>query len=224
MNEMRALAVNGSPRPDWNTSTLLQHALRGCEAIGADAELVHLYERQYQGCRSCFACKRIGGPSYGRCAVRDSLTPILERAAEADVLLLGSPFYFHTESGEMRSFMERLLFPYLTYTPEHASIFPRRIQTGLIYTMNVTEDLIAAFHQDSSAEASQSIMTRIFGGCEVLFAFDTYQFDEYSKYVSTAWDPVAKARRRDEVFPVDCRKAHDMGLRLSAAAKGTGGG
>jgi multimeric flavodoxin WrbA len=218
VKEMKALAINGSPRVAWNTSNLLQHALRGCEASAAETELVHLYEHDYQGCQSCFACKRIGGASYGRCAAGDGLMPILERAAEADVLLLGSPFYFHTESGEMRSFMERLLFPYLTYTPEHASIYPRRIQTALIYTMNVTEDLLAAFHQDSSIEASQRIMARIFGSCEVLLAFDTYQFDDYSKYVSTAWDPVVKARRRDEVFPVDCRKAYEMGLRLAAAA------
>ena len=133
---MKALAVNGSPRANWNTATLLDETLAGCTSSGADTELVHLYDQHYQGCRSCFACKRIGGPSYGRCCAVDELTPVLQRAADADVLILGSPFYFHTETGEMRSFMERLLFPYLTYTPEHVSLFPGRIPTALIYTMN----------------------------------------------------------------------------------------
>ena len=218
MRQIQALAINGSPRTTWNTATLLEHALRGCATEGADTRLVNLYEHDYQGCKSCFACKRIGGKSYGRCNVRDELTPILDRAADADVLLLGSPFYFHTESGEMRSFMERLLFPYLTYTPEHASIFPRQIRTALMYTMNVTEGMLAAFHQESSVAASRDIMRRIFGSCDVLLAFDTYQFDDYSKYVSTAFDPVEKARRRDEAFPQDCEKAHELGIRLAAAA------
>ena len=124
---MKAIAINGSPRKDWNTATLLANALSGCHAGGAQTELVHLYDYAYQGCRSCFSCKRIGGESYGRCAVRDELSLILERVSQADILLLGSPFYFHTETGEMRSFMERLLFPYVSYTPDHASLFPWKI-------------------------------------------------------------------------------------------------
>lgn len=213
---MKAIAINGSPRKDWNTATLLANALSGCHAGGAQTELVHLYDYAYQGCRSCFSCKRIGGESYGRCAVRDELSLILERVSQADILLLGSPFYFHTETGEMRSFMERLLFPYLSYTPDHASLFPWKISTALLYTMNVSEEDMPAFYQDSSVAASRAIMTRIFGSCEVLLCTDTYQFDDYSRYVSTAWDPEAKARRREDVFPEDCRRAHQLGARLTA--------
>jgi hypothetical protein len=47
---------------------------------------------------------------------------------------------------------------------------------------------------------------------------DTYQFKDYSKYVSTAWDPEAKARRHKEVFPQDCERAYALGARLAAAA------
>jgi multimeric flavodoxin WrbA len=215
---MKAIAINGSPRKKWNTATLLENALKGCRASGAEIEMVHLYSHAYQGCTSCFSCKKIGGKSYGRCAMRDDLSPILDRALQADVLILGSPLYFHTETGEMRSFMERLLFPYLTYTPDHASIFPRKIPTGLVYTMNVPEEYIPAFHQDASVAASQAIMARIFGSCEVLLCTDTYQFRDYSKYVSTAWDPEAKARRHKEVFPQDCERAHQLGARLTAGA------
>ena len=211
---MRAIAVNGSPRKTWNTATLLENALRGCAEAGAEAELIHLYDHTYQGCTSCFGCKRLGGKNYGRCNMRDELSPLLDRASQADVLILGSPFYFHTETGEMRSFMERLLFPYLTYTPDHASIFPRKISTAFIYTMNVPEEHIGAFHQDSSVAASRAIMIRIFGSCEVLQSTDTYQFDDYSKYLSTAWDPDAKAARRRDVFPRDCERAYELGKRL----------
>jgi multimeric flavodoxin WrbA len=101
---MKAIAINGSPRKRWNTATLLRKALAGAKAKGAKTELVHLYDLTYKGCISCFACKKIGGKSYGRCAVKDELTPVLTKAAEAEVLILGSPMYFHTKSGEMRSF------------------------------------------------------------------------------------------------------------------------
>jgi multimeric flavodoxin WrbA len=182
--------------------------------------VLHLYGLAYKGCISCFACKKIGGKSYGRCAVRDELTPVLDRAAEAGILLMGSPIYFHTETGEMRSFMERLLFPYITYTPDYASIFPGKALTGLVYTMNVAEEKMPAFFcQDKTVEASRGVMMRVFGNCEVLICTDTFQFKDYSKYVSTAWDPAAKARRRQEVFPQDCANACELGANLALAAK-----
>ncbi|MHB8870578.1 MAG: flavodoxin family protein [Thermoleophilia bacterium] len=215
---MRVIAVNGSPRKEWNTATLLQNALSGCSAAGAETEIVHLYDLAYKGCISCFGCKRIGGKSYGRCEVRDGITPLLERASTADVLILGSPVYFHTETGEMRSFMERLLFPYLAYTPERTVLFPRKIQTALVYTMNAPEEEMPVVHQDSSVAASRGIMTHIFGSCEVVLSHETYQFDDYSKYVTTRWDPEVKARRRREVFPQDCRHAYELGTRLAEAA------
>jgi multimeric flavodoxin WrbA len=54
----------------------------------------------------------VGGKSYGRCAVRDELTSVLQAAHEADVVILGSPVYFFCETGMMRSFMERFMFQY----------------------------------------------------------------------------------------------------------------
>ena len=216
---MKAIAINGSPRKRWNTATLLRKALAGAKAKGAMTEFVHLYDLSFKGCISCFACKKISGKSYGRCAVRDELTPLLTKAAEADVLILGSPLYFHTETGEMRSFMERLLFPYLTYTPGYASIFPGKVLAGLVYTMNVAEEKMPTFYQDKTVEASRGVMTRVFGNCEVLLSTDTFQFTDYSKYVSTAFDPVAKARRRQEVFPQDCAKAYELGAKLALAVK-----
>jgi len=61
----------------------------------------------------------------------------------------------------------------------------------------------------------ETIMNRIFGVSESLVVADTYQFDDYSKYVTTGMDSEAKARRRREVFPVDCQKAYDMGVRFA---------
>ena len=215
---MRAMVINGGPRKKWNTATLLESVLSGCEAGGAKTEMVHLYDHKYRGCVSCFGCKKVGGKSYGRCAMRDELTPLLDRAMRADVLVLGSPVYFGTETGEMRSFMERLLFPNLAYTPDYASLFPRKIPTALVYTMNVTEAEATTFGQDARIAASQGSMERTFGSCEVLVSTDTYQFKDYSKYVATRWDAKAKAKRHKDVFPLECERA------LRAGGQAGGGG
>ena len=112
---MKIIAFNGSPRKEWNTATLLKKALEGAASQGAGTELIHLYDLDYKGCTSCFACKLKDGKSYGKCAVRDELTPVLEKIPDVDALILGSPIYAGAATGEMRSFLERLNFPYLVY-------------------------------------------------------------------------------------------------------------
>jgi Multimeric flavodoxin WrbA len=211
---MNIIAINASPRKKWNTATLLEHALAGAAEAGAATELVHLYDLDFKGCTSCFACKKIGGKSYGHCAMKDGLTPVLERIAAADALIMGTPVYFGAETGEGRSFMERLLFPYTTYTPGYKSIFPGKLAAALIYTMNVSE----AKAPQEAIDRTAAVFTRIFGGCEKLLCTDTLQFTDYSKYLSTVWDAEAKAKRRGEVFPQDCAKAHELGARLARQA------
>ena len=213
---MNILAINGSPRKKGNTALLLGSALEGAAKAGATTRIAHLYEYDFKGCVSCFECKRIGGKNYGRCAVKDGLTPLLAEVAAADALIVGTPVYFGAESGETRSFLERALFPHLTYTPGYASIFPRQIPTALVYAMNVPEESLVERQYDSFIERGRGFMERTFGACEVLLATDTYQFDDYSKYLCTVWDADAKAKRRKEVFPQDLAKAFALGERLAA--------
>jgi multimeric flavodoxin WrbA len=212
---MKVMAFNGSPRKKWNTATLLEKALEGSTSQGAKTELIHLYDLNYKGCISCFACKTKGGKSYGKCAVKDYLKPIFRKIEKADAIILGSPIYFGCASGEMRSFMERLLFPYLTYTDPPQSLFPKKIKTGFIYTMNVPEDLMKKWGYPQLFANHERILKMIFGSSEYMCSFDTYQFKDYSKVVATRFDPVMKAQRRKEIFPIDCDKAFDMGARLA---------
>lgn len=212
---MKVIAFNGSPRKKWNTATLLKKALEGTASEGAKTELVHLYDLDYKGCISCFACKEKGGKSYGRCVVRDVLKPIFRRVEEADAIIFGSPIYLGSITGEMQSFMERLVFPYLTYTDPPESLFPKKIPTGFIYTMGLTEELMKEFGYEQRFANTERFLTRIFGSSEMLFSFDTYQFEDYSKVVASRFNPGEKLKRRKEVFPRDCQKAYGMGARFA---------
>ena len=211
---MKIIAFNGSPRKEWNTATLLKKALEGAASQGAGTELIHLYDLDYKGCISCFACKEKGGKSYGGCVVNDALKPVFKRVEESDAVIFGSPIYLGGVTGEMQSFMERLVFPYLTYTDPPQSLFPKKIPTGFIYTMGVTEKVMSEIGYSQRFAITENFLTRIFGSSETLLSFDTYQFDDYSKYVATRFDPEAKLKRRKEVFTKDCQKAFEMGARL----------
>ena len=213
----KIIAINGSPRKKWNTATLLKNALEGAESQGAETALVNLYDLDFKGCKSCFSCKTKGSRSYGKCAVKDDLTPILERIEDVDAIILGSPIYLGTVTGAMRSFIERLIFPYLTYTDPIQSLFPKKIHSAFIYTMNIAEEQIEEYGYATQFNTNENYLRLIFGESESLFGYDTYQFRDYSKVVADRFDEKKKAKRRKEVFPEDCKKAFEMGARFAGS-------
>ena len=109
------------------------------------------------------------------------------------------------------------MFPYLTYTDPLKSLFTKKINTGFIYTMNVTEKQMKEYGFNHHFGFNEMVLKIIFGASESLFSFDTYQFKDYSKVVSDRFDPEKKAKRRREVFPNDCEKAFEMGSRFSSS-------
>lgn len=211
---MKLLAINGSPRKNKNTAQLLQKVAEGASSLGAQTELVHLRELKYTGCVSCFLCKDPKGKHYGRCAVRDDLTAVLDKAHEADVLVLGAPFYFSVESAFMRACMERLWFQYYLYSAKKEPLSPRKKAVALLYTMNVKEEDIPAYGKDKVIGVAKGVMERLFAPCEVFLCTDTKQFDDYSKYEVDYFDVPAKLKRHAEVFPKDLDRAFGLGQKL----------
>lgn len=207
---MKVLAINGSPHKQGNTATMLTSAIEGAQSRGTQVELTHLYDLNYTGCTGCMACKLLSGKSFGRCAWRDDLTPVLSQAIESDVLLLASPIYWRDLTGMMRSFLERLWFPTATYTKAGTLLYPKRIRVGLIFTTNVPASQYADFYGNL-----QQLFSFLLGPTEYVTAEDTWQFDDYARYAADRFDPVAKKQQHDEVFPTECRSAYEMGRRLT---------
>jgi multimeric flavodoxin WrbA len=210
---MRVMGVNGSPRKNWNTSTLVNEALKGAQSKGAGIELINLYDLEYKGCISCFTCKR-KGVVVEQCTIKDALFPVFEKIRKSDAIILGSPIYLGCVSGEMRSFMERLLFPYISYDKKPSS-FGKKIKTAFIYTMNVPEAHLEVSGYNKMFNDYEKTLERIFGNSETLIATETYQFDDYSKYAVAMFDSEQRAKRHESVFKLECQKAYKMGERLT---------
>lgn len=210
---MKIIAFNGSPRKNRNTAQLLKEALKGAEATGAQTELVNLYDIDFEGCVSCFACKRNGGKSWGKCGYRDDLSTYLDDVYDnADALIIGSPIYFGRVTGEAASFIERLCFPFVRYK-DYASLFPRKIKTAMLYTMNVTEEMMNTFGYAQHVKLNESFMKRIFGSCKTLGSFNTLQVDDYEKFAVYGSEE-EKRKNHAESFPEDLKKASRLGVSL----------
>ena len=220
---MKALFVNGSPRKNWNTHKMLESAMQGAQDAGAECELVHLYDYTFKGCMSCFACKLKNARTNGLCAIRDSLRPVLEKALASDVIVAGSPIYFSYPTGMFRSFIERFLFPIMSYDINPDGTRPRAIDrtiySGIIYTMNAPKEVADEVHYPEYMAPNAQAMNIVLGYCETLCAYNTYQFTDYSRYGASMFSEPVKAEHREKVFPEDLRKAYELGKRLTEKAR-----
>lgn len=211
----KVILLNGSPRKNWNTHKMLLEAECGAKEAGADTELIHLFDLNFTDCKSCFACKLRGNKTNGICAIRDGLRPVLEQIHEANAVVIGTPIYYGDLTGEAASVIHRMLFPTMHYEDDnaHDDLLPVKKKCGLIVTGNVSE---AGIRQGYGAafETAAQMIGMIFGSCETLYACDTYQFTDYSRYYAGMFSEEHKAEVREKQFPIDLRNAYELGKRL----------
>ncbi len=219
---MRAILINGGPRKGWNTEKALAKAAEGAAAAGAEVETIRLYDYEYRGCISCFACKIKNSRTNGLCAVRDALRPVLEKCHEADVVIVGTPVYYNYPTGMTRAFLERWLFPVGSYYHEDGKQKVYRdkvIPTGMIYTMNCPRDLMENWNYPAILSDTANIMGQIMGHNELLYICNTYQFADYDRYEFNLFDEAEKRAYRDAHFEEDLQAAYELGRRLVERAK-----
>ena len=207
---MKVIAVNGSARKGWNTHMMLEKALEGAASKGAQTKMVNLYDIDFKGCIGCLGCKRKGFDA-GHCAVTDDLKPVLDSFDDCDAIILGSPIYLGEVTGELRSFIERLVFPYISYDEMHKSLFSGKIKTAFIFTTNCPENAYDTVGYAKLFDNYKQFLERMLGECRTLAIGETWQIDDYDKYRMGMFDVPARHLRREEVFPEDCKKAFAIG-------------
>jgi len=208
---MKILAICGAADKSRNTATMLKRAFDGAmSAAGATGEIVYLYDLHFRGCTGCHSCKLLEESKFARCAMRDDLSPVLEKAIDADIVLIGSPIYYSDITGETRSFLERYLFPGMTYNKDRVPTYPKRTKVGWVFTMNAPGE----FYKDYF-DKMVALTTRIIGDSEHVIAYHTKQFEDYAKYAATMFDVEMVTKRHIEQFPKDCEDAFSMGKRLA---------
>ena len=207
----KIIIIDGGPRKNFNTASMLQKFAEGATSVSDKIEVktVRLYGLDYKGCMSCMACK-VKGKASNVCKFKDALTPVLEEIAEADGLVLGSPIYFGDVTGQMRTFLERLAFPWLSYN-DYSMTAPKRMPVVLMETMNGLPD-----RNNSQGYGSMEfcIQTAL-GEPEHLVAYNTYQVKNYERFELASFSEEAKRQWRDEHWEQDLQKAFDAGKQMA---------
>ncbi len=121
---MKVLLVNGSCHEKGCTYTALAEVAKALNANGVETEIYQLGGKKISGCNGCWACKKIK-----KCVVEDGVNEFVEKAAEFDGFVFGSPVYYASASGNLISFMDRVFYSggkFLAYKPAAAVVSCRR--------------------------------------------------------------------------------------------------
>lgn len=104
---MKVVAFNGSPRPNGNTATLINHVFEVLRHEGIQTELVQVGGHLIHGCTACYQC---GVNKNGRCVQDDVMNEWIAKMREADGVILASPTYFADVTSELKALIDRAGF------------------------------------------------------------------------------------------------------------------
>jgi len=111
---MKLLCVNGSPRKNGNTSIMLKRVSKPLAQAGVEIDELYLEGMDLQPCVACGVCaQKKDGKCYGR---KDDGNEIIERTRAVDVIILGSPVYFGSLTGQIKAYLDRV--GYVSYVTD----------------------------------------------------------------------------------------------------------
>lgn len=104
---MKALLINGSPHQHGCTYTALSEIAKALNEEGIDSEIFYIGNGPVRGCIGCHGCAKNGA----RCVFSDDrVNEALDRMAECDALIIGSPVHYASAGGAITAFMDRLFY------------------------------------------------------------------------------------------------------------------
>jgi len=98
------LGLSGSPRAGGNTDMLVRRAIQAIGAnTGQDVNFIRAADFSLKHCVGCRQCMTLG-----RCALEgDDLDQIMAYLFAAEIMVIGSPVYWHSPPGVMKDLMDR---------------------------------------------------------------------------------------------------------------------
>jgi len=104
----KVLILSASPRKGGNSDLLCDQFLRGAKEAGNQAEKISVRDKKINFCTGCGACQANGG----KCVQKDDMAEILDKMVTADVIVMATPVYFYTMSGQMKTLIDRTVSRY----------------------------------------------------------------------------------------------------------------
>lgn len=108
----KILILSSSPRKDGNSDTLCHSFASGAKNKGHEVSEIFINNKNINFCKACAYCER----HKGECSQHDDMAEIISEILKSDVVVFSSPVYFYSISGQMKTFIDRLVTIYRQIT------------------------------------------------------------------------------------------------------------
>ena len=102
---MKVLILNGSPKPDGNTSVAINELVKIFDLEGIESEIVQIGNKDIRGCVSCNLCKNTG-----KCTFDDIVNDLAVKFEAAGGLIVASPVYYASANATLIACLDRLFY------------------------------------------------------------------------------------------------------------------
>lgn len=102
---MKVLMINGSPRPNGNTSIALAEMEKIFAQEGIETEILQIGSKDIRGCIACGSCFK-----NGKCVFDDIVNECAAKFEACDGLVVGSPVYYASANATLVAFLTRLFY------------------------------------------------------------------------------------------------------------------
>lgn len=101
---MKVFAFNGSPKKEGNTYQAIRIVANELEKEGIETEIIHVGNKLIRGCLACGQCSKTKDE---KCIIKDEVNEWIQKMKIADGIIIGSPVYYTSIAGTMKSFLDR---------------------------------------------------------------------------------------------------------------------
>ena len=105
---MKILVLSGSPRLQGNTAAMVDAFARGARESGHQVEIIDVCRKKIAGCMACEYCRQKGSGHERQCVQQDDMQAVYPLLDEAEMILLASPVYYHSFSGQLQCAINRI--------------------------------------------------------------------------------------------------------------------
>ena len=130
---MKVLMINGSPRPNGNTSLALREMETIFKAEGIETEIIQVGNKAIRGCVACGKCAE-----KGKCVFDDAVNEVAPKFEACDGLVVGSPVYYASANATLVALLTRLFY---------STTFDKTMKVGAAVAVARRGGLSAAFDE-----------------------------------------------------------------------------
>lgn len=129
---MKVVLINGSPHANGTTARALKEVALSLNKNDIQTEIITVGDKDVVGCNVCCYCAQ-----HGKCVKNDIANEIIEKIENADGVIIGSPVYFASLNGSLKSLLDRVFFAKKSFAHKPAAAVAVARRAGTTATIDI---------------------------------------------------------------------------------------